>query len=117
MRVQSILLAAAILVSPVAVLFGDVVHLKDGTSINGDIKKAADGWFITDPHGKITHVSSDVVQSIELAPKGDPKDVAVGRLASLRRSVEALGDLKQIIDRFEKFVEQNKELPIAAEAR
>src|SRR2546421_11772127 len=114
MRVQSILLAAMFLASPV-VAWGDVVHLKDGTSINGDIKKAADGWFITDPHGKITHVSSDVVQSIELAPKGDPKDVAVGRLASLRRSVEALGDLKQIIDRYEKFVEQNKELPVAAE--
>jgi tetratricopeptide (TPR) repeat protein len=113
--VHTLLLAVVILGSCAAL--GDVVHLKDGTSMTGDIKKAGDGWFVTDSHGKITHVSTDVVQSIELAPKGDPKDVGVGRLASLRRSVEALGDLKQIIDRYEKFVEQNKELPIAPEAK
>ena len=93
MRFHSFL--AVLLISPLTL--ADVVRLNDGTTINGDIKKAADGWFVTDSHGKVTHVSTDQVKSIELAPKGDPKDVAVGKLASLRRSVEALTDLKLII--------------------
>jgi tetratricopeptide (TPR) repeat protein len=108
------LLAVVILASPA---WGDIVHLNDGSSISGDIKKAADGWYVTDTHGKITHLSADVVRSIELAPRGDPKDVAVSRLVSLRHSVEALGDLKQIIDRYQKFIDQNKEFPVADDAR
>jgi tetratricopeptide (TPR) repeat protein len=90
---------------------GDVVHLHDGTSITGEIKKAADGWYVKDPTGKVTKVSADVVRSIELSARGDPKDLAAGRLASLRRSVEALPDLKMVVDRYEKFIEQNKEAP------
>src|SRR2546421_44950 len=111
MRFHSFL--AVLVISPLTL--ADIVRLNDGTTINGDIKKAADGWYVTDAHGKVTHVSTDQVKSIELAPKGDPKDVAVGKLASLRRSVEALSDLKLIIDRYEKFIEQNKDLPNVVE--
>jgi tetratricopeptide (TPR) repeat protein len=113
MRVRT-LLAVVILAWPA---WGDVVRLKDGSSITGDIKKTADGWVVTDAHGKVTHVSADAVQSLELAPRGDAKDIAASRLISLRRSVDALGDLKQIIDRFQKFIDQNKEFPAAADAR
>jgi tetratricopeptide (TPR) repeat protein len=115
MRVHTFLLAAVMSVSPA--VWADIVHLNDGSSINGDIKKAADGWFVTDVHGKVRHVSTEEVRSIELAPRGDPKDVAIGRLASLRRSIEALNDPKMIIDRYEKFIEQNKEASIAQDAR
>ncbi|MDB5319027.1 MAG: hypothetical protein JWN40_658 [Phycisphaerales bacterium] len=115
MRVHTFLLAAVMSVSPA--VWADIVHLNDGSSINGDIKKAADGWFVTDVHGKVRHVSTEEVRSIELAPRGDPKDVAIGRLASLRRSVEALNDPKMIIDRYEKFIEQNKEASIAQDAK
>jgi tetratricopeptide (TPR) repeat protein len=111
MRTQ-ILLATLFLTSPV---LADIVHLNDGSTISGDIKKAADGWYVTS-NGKTTLVTTDQVKSIELAPRGNPRDVAVGRLASLRHSVEALNDLKQIIDRYEKFIEQNKGLPAEAEA-
>jgi Flp pilus assembly protein TadD len=111
MRFHSFL--AVLVISPLTL--ADVVRLNDGTTLTGDIKKAADGWFVTDSHGKVTHVSQETVKSIELAPKGDPKDLAVGKLASLRRSVEALPDLKLIIDRYEKFIEQNKDLPNVAE--
>jgi tetratricopeptide (TPR) repeat protein len=113
MRVRT-LLAVMFLAFPA---WGDVVRLKDGTSITGDIKKAADGWFVTDAHGKVTHVSADSVQALELAPRGAPKDVATSRLISLRHSVEALGDLKQIIDRYQKFIDQNKAFPAADDAR
>src|SRR5258706_5415634 len=116
MRVHTFLLAAVMSVSPAAV-WADIVHLNDGSSINGDIKKAADGWFVTDTHGKVRHISTEEVRSIELAPRGDPKEVAIGRLASLRRSVEALSDPKMIVDRYEKFIEQNKDASIAQDAK
>jgi|GEM_PF-719585 len=109
MRIRTLVAAALFLTSPV--LRADVVHLNDGTSLDGDIKKAADGWFVTDVHGKVRHVSTDAVRSIEFVPRGDPKDVAVGRLASLRRSVDALNDIKTIIERYDRFIEQNKDAP------
>src|SRR3954462_4464952 len=66
MRVHTFLLVAAVLsASPV---WADIVHLNDGSTINGEIKKAADGWFVTDPHGKVRHITTEEVRSIELAP-------------------------------------------------
>ena len=38
------------------------------------------------------------------------------RLASLRRSVENVTDVKSIIERYMRFIDQNKESPIAKEA-
>lgn len=110
---KTILLACVLVASPA---WADIVRLKDGSSINGEIRKTADGWYVTDPKGKTHFVSAASVQSIELAPRGDPKDVATGRLMSLQRSVEALGDLNVIVDRYEKFIEQYKGQPVAAEA-
>jgi len=96
----------------------DVVHLNDGTSVQGErIVRSGDGWDIYQGDGKKQHVLAEAVRSIELTPKGDPADQAAGKLASLRRSVEALPDLKLVIDRYEKFIEQNKSLPIAADAK
>jgi Flp pilus assembly protein TadD len=108
-----------VLLVPASRARADVIRLNDGTSIRGDIKRAVDGWYVTDPStGKVTHVSAEVVRSIELQPKGDPKEVAVGRLASLRRSVEALPDIKTVITRYEQFIEQNKDnAAIVAEAK
>jgi tetratricopeptide (TPR) repeat protein len=117
MRIHTFLAALILSFSAFSTVFAEIIHLNDGTAITGDIKKAADGWFITDAHGKIIHVSTDQVRSIELAPRGDPKDIAVERLMSLRRSVEALTDLKLVIDRYQKFIEQNKEFPVAEDAR
>ena len=119
MRIRTFL-AAIVLASPILPFpsaRADLIHLHDGTTLSGDIKRAADGWFLTDSTGKVTHLPTDRVKSIELAARGDPKDVAAGRLASLRRSVEALPDLKMVISRYEAFVEQNKDTPAAADAR
>jgi tetratricopeptide (TPR) repeat protein len=116
MRVHTFVLAAAFM-SATPVCWADIVRLNDGSTIKGDIKKSADGWFVTDAHGKVRHITTEEVRSIELAPRGDPKEVAMGRLASLRRSVEALNDPKQIIDRYEKFIEQNKDESIAQDAK
>jgi Tfp pilus assembly protein PilF len=40
----------------------------------------------------------------------------VSKLATLRRSVENLPDIDQVIERYERFIDQNKETTIAAEA-
>src|SRR5439155_24697894 len=42
---------------------------------------------------------------------------AADRLASLRRSVESLTDIPQIIQRYQRFIDQNKATPAAAEAQ
>jgi len=110
----AMVLASFILGSPA---LAELVHLHDGTTIEGDIKRAADGWYVTDSSGKTTHITSDRVKSIELTAKGNPKDLAAGRLASLRRSVEALPDIKMVVTRYEQFLDQNKDTPAAAEAR
>jgi tetratricopeptide (TPR) repeat protein len=118
MRIPTFL-AAVVLASPFlgSPARAELIHLHDGTTLEGDIKRAADGWFVTDSAGKTTHITSDRVKSIELTAKGDPKDLAAGRLASLRRSVEVLPDIKTIISRYETFLDQNKDTPAAAEAK
>jgi tetratricopeptide (TPR) repeat protein len=121
MRIRTFLAAVALasvfVVAPEGAR-ADLIHLHDGTTVSGDIKRAADGWYVTDSSGKTTLITSDRVKSIELTARGEPKDVATGRLASLRRSVEALGDIHTIITRYDQFIDQNKDAPsIVAEAR
>jgi tetratricopeptide (TPR) repeat protein len=98
---------------------GDIIFLKDGTSMAGDIKKTPDGWLVIDDKGKSHTFPADAVKTIELARTApDSKLVATDRLMSLRRSVENVPDIRTIIDRYEKFIEQNKDnKPIVAEAQ
>ena len=120
MRISTSVAAACIVIAGAATTpaRGDVVHLNDGTSMTGDIKKAADGWYVTDAHGKTVHIPADRVRSIAPSPRGaDPAVAGQDRLASLRRSVAAFNDAKTIIDRYEKFIELNKGQPIAEDAK
>src|SRR5262245_51667829 len=114
MRRQTLLAVAFLLIAVPA--RADLLLLNDGTRMEGDIKKAADGWFLTDRAGKVTHVAADSVKSIQLTGRGDAKDAAAEKLASLRRSVEAFNDPKVVVDRYEKFVEANKNTPALADA-
>jgi tetratricopeptide (TPR) repeat protein len=111
-------IALAVLAIPAAWAGADVIHLKDGTSITGDIKKTSDGWTVIDARGKSHRIANEAVKMIEPSrTSADARLVGMDRLASLRRSVENLTDVKTIIDRFEKFVEQNKDnKPVVAEA-
>src|SRR5947207_9081018 len=86
----------------------DIVHLKDGTSVEGNVKRSDDGWDVIDAAGHAVHVSSAAVKQIELSARSSDPEVALSHLDSLRNSVENSADLKQIIDRFQKFIEQNK---------
>jgi len=104
----------------------DVLVLKDGTRLEGDVKRSQDGWLITQPDGTTRAVAWDAVRSIELgATSGPASGPARGTeaasaelgLASLRRSVEALSDINQIIQRYERFIENTRDARIIAEAQ
>jgi len=99
-------------------LFADVLHLKDGSKIEGTLKHTEDGWLVQGDSGKPVHVLTEQVDSIELTTNAaaTPR-AAMERLTSLRRSVEGLTDLNDIIARFQRFVDQNTDPASTAEAR
>jgi tetratricopeptide (TPR) repeat protein len=95
---------------------GDIVRLKDGSRIEGEIRRTADGWDVTGVDGKVTRVTADRVAGIDIKPISSP-DAAKVRLNSLRHAAENLGDIKQIISRYQTFIDQNKGTPAAEEAK
>lgn len=96
--------------------FGDIVRLKDGSTLEGELKRSGDGYIVTDSNGKATSVTADRVASIEIKPSGGPQ-AAMARLQSLRRAADNLPDIKQIIERYESFLAQNKGTPAADAAK
>ena len=104
----------ALLLSP---LLADTVYLKDGTKLEGNLKHTDTGWTISQ-NGQTTNITTDQVQSIELTPPKDatPK-AAAERLESLRRSVENLDDLSEIILRYHRFIDQINEPAAIASAK
>jgi tetratricopeptide (TPR) repeat protein len=116
MKTSPILLAVIFATGAGAV--ADVIHLKDGATIEGTVKKAPDGWMVTMPGGKVMQLPTDSVKSIDLtgSPAASPR-AADDRLASLRRSVDYVPDIHQIIERYQRFIDQNAGMPAAAEAR
>lgn len=100
----------------VAVARADVVHLKDGRKLEGNITKTAEGWSVRDASGQVTNVKSSDVVRLEARANAGP-DVAMSRLASLRRSVEGQSDAQKVIDRFDAFIKQYPDTPAADEAK
>ena len=95
--------------------FGEVVHLTDGSTLEGDLRRTNDGWLVTDASGKVTVVTASQVKSIELK-KGAAGDSADQKLGSLRRAVANLGDVKQIVERYKSFIAQNAGTPAGKSA-
>jgi Flp pilus assembly protein TadD len=93
-----------------------VIVLKDDTRLEGDVKRTPDGWTITTTDGSVQNVAPDAVKSIELGSSQKSGQSAEG-LASLRRSVEALGDINQIIDRYQHFIANAKDAQVLADAQ
>lgn len=96
--------------------WADVVHLTDGTSVEGQIRRTADGYQVTSPDGKVSIVSFDRVQSLEVKKGPVSAQTAQEMLGSLRRSVVNLSDPKQVLERFQSFIKQNPNTPAAQEA-
>lgn len=98
-------------------VLGDVIIRRDGTRLEGSIKKIESGWQVTSADGKVTQVPASDVKSIELGSRAPATQAASADLASLRRSVEALNDLGQIIERYERFIGITKDPTIVEEAK
>lgn len=103
---RSFLLASAMvaMVTGLPRASADVLHLKDGTSLEGDVKRNNDGWVVISNAGKMTYVTPEQLKSIQMTPATNPS-AATERLTSLRRSVDNMTDLKLIIDRYTRFLD------------
>jgi tetratricopeptide (TPR) repeat protein len=111
---SSILIAALFLVSPA---LADIVHLTDGSKLEGSLKREKGGWSVTDENGKVTIIADEKVESVQKVGNVSAADVAMSKVASQRRAVEAQSDINVIIERWNKFVEQNKDTPAAPEGQ
>ena len=99
----------------------DTVVLKDGRRLVGDIKRTGSGYTVTTADGKSIAVRAQDVQSLTpadatTAPSSQPGIAQIDKLNSLRRSVESNKDVDAIVTRYERFIEQYKGKPVAAEA-
>jgi len=96
----------------------DTLVLKDGSRLEGELKKTADGYDLTDSSGKVQHVKASQVASISVGKSdGASAASAMDRLGSLKRSVESLSDINLIIERYNRFIEQTKDESVVTEAR
>jgi Tfp pilus assembly protein PilF len=124
-RAVSIIAAAA---APFLVISAtssaDIIKLKDGTTLEGDVKRAPDGgWTVVTVDGQTRTVARADVKSIEATtathPSTGPSAAAAAdeNLYSLRRSVENIDDAAVAIDKYERFLEANPAAPAAEPAR
>jgi len=95
----------------------DVVYLKDGTQVEGDVKRSADGWVVTGPTTR-TVVPAERVKSISVTPATARAGAAADAgLASLRRAADAMTDPRQAVDRYKQFIDRTKDPKTLDEAR
>jgi Flp pilus assembly protein TadD len=99
-------------------VMGDTLVLQDGSRLEGNLKRTPDGYELTDSTGKVRQIKASEVASISVG-KTDPGSAASAkdRLASLKRSVEQLSDLDQIIERFNRFIEQTSDEVVKSDAK
>ena len=95
---------------------GDVVVLKDGSRVEGDLERVEDGYNVTTADGKSVKVKSAQVKSVEVKAPATA-DEAQKRLDALRRSADNLADLKLIVSRYNDFLRRFGNTPQAEEAR
>ncbi len=113
MRYWSLLLIAAMSTAS----YGDAIVLKDGSRVEGEIKKGDSGYVVTQAGGKFQVIPFDVVKSLELQPANAPPDAGKENLASLRRSVEHDDNLFRIIGRYQQFIARNGSNDVAEQAK
>jgi tetratricopeptide (TPR) repeat protein len=107
----SVLAAALPILGCVGIVCADAVVLKDGSRVEGDVKRTEAGWTVTGPDGKTTDVSADDVQTIEVGGGKSSAASAASNLASLRRSTEAMSSPALAIERYQRFLDQSKGTP------
>jgi len=114
MKRLSLLLMAG-LMFPGSVL-ADVITLKDGTKLEGEIRRAGDVYTVKSAGGIVSNVAVERVASIEVKPQAGA-DAVMSRFQSLRRAADNVADIRQIIERYRSFIEQNPNTPAADAAQ
>lgn len=111
------ILSAVIVLALAVIAQADIVHLKDGTSIEGTLRKSDNGWTITKPDGSTVQVAAAQVQSVEIQRSTHDADQAESGLISLRRAADHLDNLDEIISRYQRFIKNNPNTQAASEAQ
>lgn len=83
----------------------DSIVLSNGTRLEGELERTADGYNVTTPEGKSIKVSASQIKSVEVKPETTPAD-AKARLESLRKSAEKMTDLNLIITRYNEYLKR-----------
>lgn len=107
MKTSFLFVVATLTSLSASICLADVIVLKDGTRIAGDIKKGEKGYIINKPGGQFDLIPFDVVKSLELSNSVAPADVARENLASLRRSVEHDDNIFRIVGRYQQFINRS----------
>ncbi|MEM6315170.1 MAG: tetratricopeptide repeat protein [Planctomycetota bacterium] len=92
----------------------DVVVLRDGTELVGEIKRTRGGYDVTLADGTQRFVPDADVQTLRIGAGEATSDVDV-QLTNLRRSVEPLDDLALIIERYRDFLARHPDADAARE--
>lgn len=106
MQRHPMLLAACALVLLASVALAaraDIVILSNGTRLEGDLERTADGYNVTTADGKIVKVASKQITSVEIKPGATGND-AKKRLESLRKSAEKMADARLVISRYNEYL-------------
>ncbi len=98
----SLAMVSPMLVFPAA---GGVVHLTDGTVVEGEVHHTDEGWLVTTVTGQKVLIPADKVASLDARPKA-AADTPEQALASLRRAADASPDIKRTLDRYKSFIDQ-----------
>ncbi len=106
------------LVAAPAPAAADVLVRRDGTQLEGDVKKSPDGsgYDVRAADGTVTRVPRSEVKGVELKTPVTPDD-AQRRLASLRRSSDNVPDPKTAVARFKEFAAKYAGTPAAEESK
>lgn len=107
-------LAAAGMVAPG---LADIVHLTDGTQVEGEVRKVPGGFSITQADGTVTTVPSERVRLIDVrgGRAADPSD-GQSLLTAVRRLADTSADVDLIIGRYKQFLTTFSQSPLAPEA-
>lgn len=108
MRLSKLIILGLVLSS--SACLADTVHLKNGQTLQGDVKRSDNGYAVILPDGKRLEFKASEIESIEVgtSSKGTvPTDqLARTRLNSLRQGMESITNPAQAIERYKQFIQQ-----------
>lgn len=100
----------------------DIVHLKDGGKLEGDLRRADSGWELRTRDGKTVSLGGDEVLRVELvsSPAAEASvspEQAKAQLDAVRRMAALQSDPALVLQRYQSLLKQLGNSPVAAEAR